>query len=298
MSPDSPSSQDPIPLCVWSVPSLVVVRRLGAIVVEEDNELITFQEESTLTNMYFRANIPQAKQAEVNYKLTEFFFKQYNVKSDDMNLFNLLLGAPRDELDRIMATHNRFLPDRENINDQGAFGFRNPDRMDVIVIEDDASEQRDDELSIITREQANTLGQPARIPAPNPFTPLVPSIQVQYSLRELIPSFQLRAQSIARSAGNFRISRRPITRGSAHARSRNERLRQIPQPVHRPPVPIPPLPTAPQLPQSFVEISNSYDPPAELTLDSTDQQIRTREIGFLGEAFVFHLFLTRALRFF
>ncbi|KAK7428051.1 hypothetical protein QQZ08_005483 [Neonectria magnoliae] len=164
-------------------------RCLGSIIVEEDNELITVQEESTFTRIYFRQNIPQAKQPEVNYKLAEYFSKQYHVRAEDMNLFNLLLSAPLNDLDTILAMHNRFLPGQGNINGQRSSGSGNlnettnaidliqttnmnglsevPRVIDVndtnVVAIEDVGNQHDEELRIITREEANLPGPPTRM---------------------------------------------------------------------------------------------------------------------------------------
>ncbi|KPM41940.1 hypothetical protein AK830_g4632 [Neonectria ditissima] len=311
----SPSPQTVMPLRVWSVPSLVVVRRIGLVVVEEDNELITFQEDSALTNIYLRLEIPLWKEAEVNYRLAEFFSKQYNVKSEDLNFFNFLLGAPVGNLGSMLAGRNRSQPEERRTNDPRSSNRRDLDQatnmvdlsetakavslgaptpvidldeMDVIVIEDDdARVQRHDEAQSVTREEATHLQQPTRISPLNPVT-VSPGAQVQYSLRELIPSFRLRAQSVARSAQNFRISKYPITRGSVQARVRNERFAQQAA-VPRAPVPVPPPPAAGGWSAFFSEAGSSLESPIEipdLTATSTVQQVRNREIGFLGEAFV------------
>ncbi|UPL02380.1 hypothetical protein LCI18_013314 [Fusarium solani-melongenae] len=266
---DPGSTQDTRPLRVWSVPSVVITRSLGLITVEEDNEFVTFQETTEYTDIYFRAVTPQSKQAEVNYKLAEFFSKQHNVKPQDINLFNLLLTAPLDELNTIMAKHNRYPPDAGAISSLSVSTVTDPDGMAL------------DEPS----GKFIAVSQPSQLSEQNIST-FSEQIQAQYSLRDLIPSFQSRLQSVARSARNYRISKRPITRGFIEARTRNERHLHSLQHSHAEGN----IPIAGVFPVSSTEAGEDQDRVPELTSTSTAHQVRTRKIGFLGEAFIYSLF--------
>lgn len=250
---------------MWSVPSVVITRSLGSITVEEDNEFVTIQETTDYTEIYLRAVTPPSKQAEVNYKLAEFFSKQHDVKPQDINLFNLLLTAPLGELNTIMAKHNRYPPDLGSIHNLSASGGTD---SDIMILDEPSG-------------QFIALGQPAQVSEQNLST-FPEQIQAQYSLRQLIPSFQSRSQSVARSARNYRISKRPITRGFIEARSRSERPVQSSRSLQAQGS----IPTAEGLPGSSREAGENHDSVPELTSTSSAYQVRTREIGFLGEAFV------------
>ncbi|KAH7139701.1 hypothetical protein B0J13DRAFT_504973 [Dactylonectria estremocensis] len=249
------------PLCVWSVPSIVSVRCLGSIEVEENNELITFQEGSHLT-IYFRTTIPQSKQSQVNFALAEFFSRRHDINADDKNLLNLILSAPIEELSHIMAISNRFLPE-ELDNDSSPDCETIVDKMDP----DDMKimEQRHSERADLSVNSSNN--------------------QMQYSLREFIPSIQSKSQSIAASAGSFRISKH-FQRHSIRTRTRSERLRQALLSSQ--------ASASTQEPLLSSSVESGWDPgsPPELTARSSAQQVRTRQIGFLGELFI-HTFFER-----
>ncbi|RTE79713.1 hypothetical protein BHE90_005765 [Fusarium euwallaceae] len=264
---DPGQRQDTKPLQVWSVPSVVITRRLGSITVEEDNEFVTFQETVDYTKVYFRAVTPSSKHAEVNYKLAEFFSRQHDVKPQDINLFNLLLTAPLDELNTIMTKHNRYPPDAGSINSLSV------------------SDETDPEIMVLDEPSGQFIALERRAPVSEQnLSTFSDQIQAQYSLRDLIPSFQTRFQSVARSARNYRISKRPITRGFVEGRTRNERLLHSFQGSQARAN----IPTAAGFP-GFSE-GAAEDSVPELTSTSTAYQVRTREIGFLGEAFVYALF--------
>ncbi|KAI8712978.1 DUF3883 domain-containing protein [Fusarium sp. LHS14.1] len=267
--PDPGSRQDTRPLRVWSVPSVVITRSLGSITVEEDNEFATIQETPDYTEIFFRAVTPPSKQAEVNYKLAEFFSKQHDVKPQDINLFNLLLTAPLGELNAILAKHNRYPPDAGAISSLTVSAATEPE---VMVLDEPSG-------------QFIAANQPSRLSEQNLST-FSEQIQAQYSLRDLIPSFQSRLQSVARSARSYRISKRPITRGFIESRSRSEKLLHALQHSHAQAN----IPVAGVSPGSSIEIGEDQDRVPELTSTSTAHQVRTRKIGFLGEAFIHALF--------
>ncbi|KAH7142143.1 hypothetical protein EDB81DRAFT_899719 [Dactylonectria macrodidyma] len=254
MSPDAKPNQYP-PLLVWSVPSVVTVRSLGLIVIEEDDALITIQESSNATSIYLRTSTSQSKEAEVIFALANFFSRRYDVSSDDTNLLNLLLSAPIQDLAKIIAENNRFLLNDDRAN-------HGPDEMDLI------EQQRS--------ERAHSSAD-------------FPDIQTQYSLRKLIPSFQSRYQRIATTAREFRVSKRPGQRSPVRVQAISGMLRHSLSAV-RPSIPcIPSLPTQELVPHSSAETDENHRSPPELSFRSTAQQIRTREIGSLGEVFVHKL---------
>ncbi|KAH6867174.1 hypothetical protein B0T10DRAFT_611919 [Thelonectria olida] len=257
-SSDAGLRQEP-PLYVWSVPSIVTVRTLGSIVIEENDQLVTLQEGPPLT-IYFLSDIPQSKQSQVNFALAEFFSRRYDIRDNDKNLLNLMLSAPIEELGRIMTANDRFLPDEldnENVSDGGT----RADDMDLDDIE--IMERRQSERADLSVHSTNN--------------------QTQHSLREFIPSIQSKSQSIAASARSFRISKR-FHQSSPREQARSERLRQalVLSQVS--------ASTQEPLPSSSSESGWNSGSPPELTSRSSARHIRTTEIGYLGEYFVHTLF--------
>lgn len=278
----------------WSVPSVVITRRLGPIEIKEDNELVAVKEERSFTNIYFRAVITPSNQPNVIFKLADFFSRQYAVKSEDMNLFILLLNTPLDNLNCTMAQHNRFIPDGGMLEYKSSNqrGVNQPESepMDLVTEQHSGLSERvqeDRDCIMITTEAT----EPIQMPVSSR------SINFQHPLRQLVPSFESRSQSIATSARNFRISKHHIVRGSENARRISERLQQMLDSAPGDSTSsIISLLTERNLPASTAGSGGNDEPSLELPVAPSAQQVRTRQIGFLGEVFVFdpcpHLFAT------
>ncbi|KAH7013105.1 hypothetical protein EDB80DRAFT_607184 [Ilyonectria destructans] len=281
------SSQNSRTIRAWSVPSVVITRCLDSIEIEEDNELVTFKEEPFFTDIYFRAVITPSNQPDVIFKLADFFSQQYAVKSEDMNLFILLLNTPLDNLNSTMAQHNRFIPDGGMLDYKSSNqrGVNQQESEPMDLVRDQHSElservQEDPDCIMITTEAT----EPIQMPVSSP------SINFQHLLRQLVPSFESRSQSIANSARNFRISKHHIVRGSENAR-RIERLQQmLDSALGGSTSSIISQPTERGLPASVAGSGENDEPSLELPVAPSAQQVRTREIGFLGEVFIHKLF--------
>lgn len=252
------------PVRVWGVDSIVKTSLLCSVKVEKHDALVTFDEKSDFTEVYFRTIVPERKQEEAMYALAHFFFRRYNVVSEDNNLLNHLLRAPVEDLATIMLQNNRFPPSDIDyplaLTDERA-----PDEMEII------------DLDLLEDHES---GQHHR-----PFS--FPNLSTQYSLRDLVTSIESRSRDVKTSAWNFRISKHFKQISSTREKARLERLqRSLLMEDY-----ISALPTSSTheaLLHPATMGGEGYGSPPELTAHSTSQQVRTREIGFLGELFVRH----------
>lgn len=268
----------------WSVPSVVITRRLDSIEIKEDNELVTFKEDLSFTDIYFRAVITPSNQPNVIFKLADFFSRQYGVKSEDMNLFILLLNTPLENLNSTMAQHNRFIPDGGMLDceslSQRAVNQPGSEPMDLV--RDQRSEvservQEDPDCVMITTEATESIQMPGSSD----------SINFQHLLRR-VPSFESRSRSIANSARNFRISKHHIVRGSDMRRTSERLQRRLGSAPGNSASSIISLLAERNLPSSDAGSGGNDEPSLELPVAPSAQQVRTRQIGFLGEVFVSH----------
>lgn len=250
---------------MWSVDSIVKVSRLGSIKVERNDALVTFDEKSDSTDVYFRTVVPEQKREEATFTLADFFSRRYNVVFEDNNLLNHLLRAPVDGLADIMLNNNRFLPEERHHHQEST--------EDCELVEMDV-----DSADVSEKQESEHIHRPS-----NP-----PSTPTHYSLRELVPSIDSRSQTVVRSAWNFRISKRFNQVGAAQVRARKERLQPSLFAMKSSISTMPATPIQEGFQDSTVFTRERPGSPPELTVRSTAHQVRTREIGSLGELFVRH----------
>lgn len=254
------------PVRVWGIDSIVKVSRLHSIKVERHDTLVTFDEKADFTEVYFLMVIPEEHREQAIFTLADFFCRRYDVISEDNNLLNHLLRAPVEALASIMLSNNRFPPD-DDIHRHKPADERTPDEMDL----DDLEELGEQEGGHVQR-QSNYL-----------------SPRTQYSLRDLVPSLASRSQKVAASAQNFRISKRFKQLISPQERARRERLQKSLLNMGNSLSTLPVISIQDDPPCSTALSRERHEAPPKLTALSTAQQVRTREIGSLGELFVCHL---------
>ncbi|KAK2686428.1 hypothetical protein QWA68_014817 [Fusarium oxysporum] len=255
------------PVRVWGIDSIVKVSRLHSIKVERHDTLVTFDEKADFTEVYFLMVIPEEHREQAIFTLADFFCRRYDVISEDNNLLNHLLRAPVEALASIMLSNNRFPPD-DDIHRHKPADERTPDEMDL----DDLEELGEQEGGHVQR-QSNDLSPPT-----------------QYSLRDLVPSLASRSQKVTASAQNFRISKRFKQLSSPQERAKRERLQKLLLTMGNPLSTLPVISIQDDPPCSTALSRERHEAPPELTALSTAQQVRTREIGSLGELFVHTLF--------
>jgi hypothetical protein len=261
-------------LQAWSVPSVVIKRRLekhkrgidlprtapkdgDLIHARDENELVTVLEDKELINVYFREAIPESKHPQVFFKLAEFFSRMLSLRAEDKSIVNVLLSAPKEDLAGIMAENNRFLPD-ELLS-----------------------------APIVSSEEAKNNGNSVSATS----TPISLSVEDQYRVRELVPSFSSRAESIVSLARQFRVSKALVVGGAAQAREKIRRSQQEDSFPLTTSMQIQALPSILVLDGSSVPQTRKDDFPSLLPTSksssiSTVERVKTRAIGALGEKFV------------
>ena len=187
-------------LRVWSVPSIMVTRRLTncGVEVSDDNELVTIVENEESRDVYFREGI--VDHSAINFELLEYFINGLDIGAEDINLANRLMSAPITELAEIMEKYDISLP-----------GDSEDDEFD--------SEESDDENDDDVISTSQIKGAPSD--ALNKFTvpsstshsdlegesvPSPPDLHSLRRLREVIPSFQSLMDNIVQRATNFQMS--------------------------------------------------------------------------------------------
>lgn len=273
----------PLSLRVWQVDSIVTVRRLGRVTVEESNEAITFQEEHNATNIYFRSVIALSEKPEVRAKLGEYISQRYQIGLENVHLLYLLLESELRQLPGIMARSNRFVHEEISVGTSCA-KQEETNMMDVDHMGSTEPEQTFRPYDASPQHRKSS-GQQFVQPTENCShqTPMRSS-QSQHLLRDLVPTFESKSQDVTRHAREYRVSKSVVARGAEPARTRREKLRrslELSQQISRPPASL--LPAADDVQVLDCDVDRSAP---ELTTSSTTQQINTRAIGFLGEKFV------------
>lgn len=251
---------------------------LDNVEVTIDDELVTIEQSTDNIDIYLREGINESRRTEVAYELVEHFGKTTGFDEKFTALINLLMVAPINSLPRILDKHNIPLPEGSHANSDVGSREETPDSEDdkALAEEDnihsdgsvDGHDSRVDESSgsedsnsaaiEVTptesgtgtdAEQRRLSSSIARAARRNHTAPL----------RELIPSHQIRSESIIRRASNFRLS----DAEAAPPIQRHSESRAAPVPS--------PQPTRTRI------TGNSAD---------GTRDIRACEIGYLGELFV------------
>lgn len=301
----------------WSVPSLTLVRKLYDVVVEEDDELVTIREEGDKINIYFR-EVPPRKQTRVNFKLQGFFSAYFAIRAEDLPLVSLLLSEPIDELSEILESHDIFAPDKLDGGLSNAQTLATTDnsgpieRRENLISNEDATESNGSSSGEGEEQDAtDSDGEGGSILASMSNLSLYPR-----TLRELIPSHQTRVENVIRRAGNYQLSNSfvadahnrstPEGGGEASGPSENTATAAYSQSSRRHSSNQRPSPSSTLFhsgsggtsarngPRVRAHISPPSSPspsPGRSQLRGTIQprpvqDIRFREIGFLGESFV------------
>lgn len=251
---------------------------LDDVEVTIDDELITIEENTDNIDIYLREGIHESRRTEVAYELVEHFGKTIGFDEKFTALINLLMVAPINSLPGILDKHNIPLPEGSHANSDVGSREETPDSEDDKALaeedninsdgSDDGHDSRVDESSgredssraaiEVTPTESGT-GTDAKQPRLSSSIARAARRDHTAPLRELIPSHQIRSESIIRRANNFR----PSDAEAASPIQHHSESRAAPLPS--------PLPT------STTITGNSADSTSE---------IRAREIGYLGELFV------------
>ncbi|RYP37876.1 hypothetical protein DL767_002748 [Monosporascus sp. MG133] len=318
---DTEFMQDLSVLQVWSVPSITITRCLDDVEVTNDNEVIMIKKNEQTTDIYFREGIQESDQPAVNFELLEYFISEFDINVENTNLVNLLMSAPISRLPGIMDKHDISLPedsDDEGTDGEGTDGEGIDSEDDDATAVDRIEEPSNGELNVKLGENdedgagsdkllvaSNATDSDVESESFSSFPP--PPPHHSQSLRELIPSHQSRTQSIVRKASHFRmadslVAITPIQHYQSEGVFRLSlpiRTRNIHDGGGGRPSPAGPTSTA-TFRGSFSagynsEFSGSHSsgyqaPPRARDAPVPTSDIRRREIGFLGELFVYELF--------
>ncbi|RYO93890.1 hypothetical protein DL762_000845 [Monosporascus cannonballus] len=188
---------------------------LGDVKVTNDNEVIMIKETEEITDIYLREGIQESDQSAVNFELLKHFISEFEIDGEDANLANHLMSAPISRIPEIMEKHDIFSP--EDPDDEGTDSEGTDSEDDDTTAVDRTDEPSDDELNIELGEDDEDEGGYERLKVASKatdsdvesesFSTFAPTHPHRpQSLRELIPSHQSRAESIVRKASHFRMS--------------------------------------------------------------------------------------------
>lgn len=199
---------------VWSVPSITVTMSLDDAKVIIDDELVTIEESTEDVDVYLREGIDQSRQTEVTYELVKYFKETIGFDEKLTPLINLLMGAPIHNLPGILDKHNIPLP--EGSHDEAEVGSSDetsdPGDMEALDEESnihsdgtDGSRDSDGDGTVFTATESGTATD-AEPSSRSSCTDRAARHTHPTPLRDLIPSHQLRSDSIIQRASNFRLS--------------------------------------------------------------------------------------------
>ncbi|GAB1311860.1 hypothetical protein MFIFM68171_02070 [Madurella fahalii] len=317
---------------VWSVPSITVTMSLDDVEVTIDDELVTIKESTDDIDIYLRESIHQSRQTEVTYELVKHFKETIGFDEKLTALINLLMGAPIQSLPGILDKHDIPLPEGsdDDVDAGSSEETHDPEDNKTLVEEgnihsdgpDGSHDSRDDDISsredspsagtLFTPTESGT-GTDAERRSRSSRTPRATRRNHPTPLRELIPSHQLRSESIIQTASNFRLSNaEAVAPIQQHSESRAIPLRfSLPiktrttgintdeseyssppgmpatgRPYHRS------LGVGEGAGGGYSSLTSRRESSGATRGGRADDtsEIRAREIGFLGELFVFEMF--------
>ncbi|KAH7205910.1 hypothetical protein DER44DRAFT_809824 [Fusarium oxysporum] len=119
LATDQPALVEHITLQMWSVSSILTKSRLGDIEISNEDRLITIRDDGEVTNIYIREHIVMAEQFKVDLELLEYFTSLLDVDAEHTKLVTLLLKEPIVQLSGILERYNIEVPDNLDNGDTG-----------------------------------------------------------------------------------------------------------------------------------------------------------------------------------
>lgn len=249
--------------------------------IEEDNNLITLQEDADTINIYLRATIPPSKLHAVKFELAKFFTKLYDVKSEDAHVLNQFLDAPLEDLQGILNENNRFLPDAEGADAECAVdghGDVTGSTREEHALDEISANQRRNGQGVSTWNSA--LGK--RLVAAELGAQIAGGGDRLFSSLGSNWPFLLKslwnADSLAKKGHNLLISRTHAPRCISKSRKKNGR-----QKVTQRQMLLPDSLQSSSTPMVFDEAGLSSE---DTAVTSSAQLVNNRELGSYGELFV------------
>lgn len=289
---------------------------IGDVEVTVDDKLVTIDDSEDTIDIYLREGIDQAHRPLVTFEYVEYFKKKMKFNEDVTSLINLLMSAPIESLSRILQEHDIVVPPASDENDENSSSDdADSSDNDQTLVDKEAATSNDDCDSRFDNHAGSLGGQHRRRAASAPAdsdteqgsrSSSAPMRRNHHStpLRELIPSHQSRTESIIQRASAFRISDAATAPIQYHSESRA--MAQFSLPIRTRILDNPIVETAGQVEIPFVAATHGITGGAEARgyhTSSTSRrrrsfrtratqrpddttEMRTREIGFLGELFV------------
>ena len=248
-------------------------------------------------------------------QLATFFSGKFHIDSKDHILLDCLLSAPVSQLKNIMESHGRFLPEEPGDSEDGTEDLESSNASNggetvgngsEAVGDDGVDMNNEDGSDAEQRNSASgsTTGQNSPLLTPT-------SSQSPPSLRELIPPHQEMLERTIERAANFPISESVVVRPSPTHHNAAGNPFQVSLPIrtagyhhtgqsssaHQQTPETPPQRRHRHTSSSSAFARTSYQPisppqsanrrsPGVNPRDAPVTDLRHREIGFLGEAFV------------
>ncbi|KAJ4030372.1 hypothetical protein NW753_013911 [Fusarium oxysporum] len=119
LATDQPALVEDITVQMWSVSSILAKSRLGDIEISDEDELITIRDDGEVKNIYIREDIAMAEQFQVDLELMEHFIRLLKVGAEHTMLVTLLLKEPIAQLSVILERYNIEIPDSSDNEDNG-----------------------------------------------------------------------------------------------------------------------------------------------------------------------------------
>ena len=280
---------------IWSVPSLRVTRRLSSglhdiTVQDNDEESVTIETDDDTTNIYIREDISPSE-ATINFKLVEYFSRQFEIDSDDISLVHLVMNSAVSSLPGLLEKYDRYIP-----------GGADDDDSDVDDSDSDTRSATSDEDNDGDRPEATNTET-----ADDNFHSSVP-IRLRNTplLRDLVPSHQAITETIRQKAQEFRISESLVVEIPASLESASSTTTTVSLPTRSRKV-SPKINRTLQVASSSIAMSHggnhskqlitvdenpapsirrTQSPPGPVDEHWSVADIRLREIGYRGELFV------------
>ncbi|KAM0085838.1 hypothetical protein ACKRZS_001820 [Fusarium odoratissimum] len=317
LATDQPALVEDIRVQMWSVSSILAKSRLGDIEISDEDKLITIRDDGEVKNIYIREDIAMAEQFQVDLELLEHFIRLLNVGAEHTMLVTLLLKEPIAQLSVILERYNIEIPDS---SDNGDNGNQESDGKDQESTSEDQAtttihpttaysvEDSDKEESMesgsesqfldLAREFGNLrVSSAASGDDKNFITPASSPRLIQR--HEVIPSHNSTSQGIIQRPVVFHADETPVARAPRSTAQFGGILDQhLSTPTAEDPSGVGDLslPRYSPIETPFYQnlLSSNGPRPAQNSPRAFESPSnRYREIGFLGERFVYRMFQSR-----
>ncbi|RKL19789.1 hypothetical protein BFJ68_g3268 [Fusarium oxysporum] len=300
LATDQPALVEDITVQMWSVSSILAKSRLGDIEISDEDKLITIRDDGEVKNIYIREDIAMAEQFQVDLELLKYFSSLLDLGAEHTQLVTLLLKEPIAQLSVILERYNIEIPDNLDNGDTGNQESDGEDQesnyedkamtiihptTDYSVNDSDREEMMESGneswLIDLARELGNLRISPAAGGNDETFTTPESSPRL-IQRHEVTPSHNSRSQGIVQGPAVFHADETPVAKTPRTEDPSSGGDLSLPRysPIETP------------FYQSIIS-SNGPRPAQNSPRAFESPSNRYREIGFLGERFVYRMFQSR-----